>query len=82
MAMFTINLGLAPEYTETINHLYKYFIILLILHILVHFSRTGKTFNFGFSGELFNKNFINTLCLVLVSYMAYSLVFKELIVFQ
>ena len=82
MAMFTINLGLAPEYTDTINHLYKYGTILLVLHILVHFSKTGKTCNFGFSGELFNKNFVNTLCLVLISYMAYSLVFKELILFQ
>jgi hypothetical protein len=80
--MFTINLGLAQEYTETIQHLYKYFCILILFHILVHFSRTGKSFNFGFSGELFNKNFINTLCLILVSYLAYSLIFKDLITFQ
>lgn len=80
--MFTINLGLDQNYADTLNHLYKYFIILIVFHILVTFSRSGKAFNFGFTGQLFNKNFMNTVCLILVSYLSYSLVFQELIVFQ
>jgi len=51
MAIFEIKLP-NDKYKDTINGVYKYTCILIIFQILVSLSKTGKTFNFGFSGEI------------------------------
>ena len=81
MAIFKIKLP-NDKYKDTINGVYKYTCILIIFQILVSLSRKGKTFNFGFNGEILNENFLNTLCLVLIAYIAYTLIFQEIIIFN
>jgi hypothetical protein len=79
MAIFDIRLP-NNKYIETVRGLYKYTVILIIFQILVSLSRRGKTLNFGFSGDILNENFLNTLCLLLISYLAYTLIFQELLI--
>jgi len=79
MAIFELKLP-NDKYRETIRGVYKYTVILIIFQILVQLSKNGKTFNFGFNGEILNENFLNTLCLVLIAYIAYTLVFQELLI--
>ena len=79
MAIFELKLP-NDKYRETIRGVYKYTVILIIFQILVQLSKNGETFNFGFNGEILNENFLNTLCLILISYIAYTLVFQELLI--
>ena len=79
MAIFELKLP-NDKYKDTIRGVYKYSVILIIFQILVCLSKNGKTFNFGFNGEILNENFLNTLCLVLIAYIAYTLVFQELLI--
>ena len=79
MAIFDIRLP-NSKYIETVRGLYKYTVILIIFQILASLSRRGKTLNFGFSGDILNENFLNTLCLLLISYLAYTLIFQELLI--
>ena len=79
MAIFELKLP-NDKYRETIRGVYKYTVILIIFQILVQLSKNGKTVNFGFNGEILNENFLNTLCLILISYIAYTLVFQELLI--
>lgn len=79
MAIFDIRLP-NNKYIETVRGLYKYTVILIIFQILASLSRRGKTLNFGFSGDILNENFLNTLCLLLISYLAYTLIFQELLI--
>ena len=79
MAIFDIRLP-NNKYIETVRGLYKYTVILIIFQILVSLSKRGKTLNFGFTGEILNKYFLNTLCLLLISYLTYTLIFQELLI--
>ena len=79
MAIFELKLP-NDKYKDTVRGVYKYSVILIIFQILVCLSKNGKTFNFGFNGEILNENFLNTLCLVLIAYIAYTLVFQELLI--
>ena len=67
------------KYVELVRGLYKYTVILIIFHILISLSRNGKTINFGFGGNIFNENFVNTFCIFLISYLSFMLIFNELI---
>ena len=79
MAIFDIRLP-NKKYIETVRGLYKYTVILIIFQILVSLCKRGKTLNFGFTGDILNENFLNTLCLLLISYLAYTLIFQELLI--
>lgn len=79
MPIFEIKLP-QDRYVNTVRGVYKYTVILIVFQILVSLSRKGKTFNFGFSGDILNTNFLNTLCLLLISYVAYELIFSELLI--
>ncbi len=75
MAIFTIDLGI--EQTKMVNDIFKYIIILSILHVLM--NRSGLK-NIGFmTGKIFNENFIGFLLILCISIMSYYLVVLELI---
>ena len=79
MAIYDINLDLEEKYVTTIKNIYKYIVIIVVFHLLVHFSKTGKNYNFGFSGDLFNEHFLNTIIIICISVAVYHLIFNELI---
>ena len=81
MALFNLNLNLSvlKKYKQLIKGIYMITVILLIFHLLINLSSKNKTINFGLSGKLFNDNILNTLCILLLSYASYELVFKELV---
>jgi hypothetical protein len=81
MALFNLNLNLSvlQKYKQLIKGIYMVTVILLIFHLLINLSSKNKTVNYGLSGQLFNNNMMNTLCMLLLSYAAYELVFKELV---
>ena len=78
MAVFDIRLP-NKKYVETVRGVYKYTVVLILFQILTSFCKKGKTVNFGFSGDILNENFLNTLCLILIAYLGYMLVFHELV---
>ena len=77
MALFNLNLNLSvlQKYKQLIKGIYMVTVILLIFHLLINLSSKNKTVNYGLSGQLFNNNMMNTLCMLLLSYAAYELVF-------
>ena len=78
MAIFDIRLP-NKKYVETVRGIYKYTVVLILFQILASLSKKGKTLNFGFSGNILNENFLNTLCLILIAYIGYMFVFHELV---
>jgi len=79
MAIFDIRLP-NKKYVETVRGVCKYTVILVLFQVLTSLSRKGKTLNFGFAGDILNENFLNTLCLILIAYLGYILIFNELVV--
>ena len=82
MAIFDVNLDLEEKYIKTIEDIYKFVVIIIVFHILVHFSCDGKNYDYGFSGLLFNENFLNTLVIICIAFGVYHLIFKELLNFD
>tara|TARA_B110000037_G_C17108450_1_gene500844 strand:+ start:2302 stop:2547 length:246 start_codon:yes stop_codon:yes gene_type:complete len=78
MALFNLNLNtsILQKYKTLIQNIYMITVILLIFHLLINLSKKSNT---GLIGDLFNCDLINTLCILLISYSSYELVFKELI---
>ena len=78
MAIFNLNLNnnnIIRQYKNLIKNIYMIVIIFLVFHILINL--TGNKLNLN--GNLFNCNVMEILIILLLSYMAYELVFKELI---
>ena len=83
MAIFNININGNTENLKFINDVYKVFIILVFLHILMYFSyKNNKITNFGFTGDLFNIEFITFLIYVVISFLFYYLVANEILAFD
>ena len=76
MVLYNFQLDLDSKYVSSIKDCLKHGVVLIVLHILMHFS---KYKSFGISGSLFNEQFANTLVLVLLSFATYHLVFTEII---
>lgn len=66
------------EYKETIDSILMMMIIIIVFHILIYVSIGNGKYDFGLSGKIFNGNFINTICFLIISYLSYDLVFKEI----
>ena len=82
MAVFNININGNEENLKFINDIYKTTVILITLHILMYFSyKTNKITNFGFTGNLFNIEFVTFMIFVLISFLFYYLVANEILVF-
>tara|TARA_B100001057_G_C22046472_1_gene642914 strand:- start:11 stop:262 length:252 start_codon:yes stop_codon:yes gene_type:complete len=82
MAVFNININGNEENLKFINDIYKTCVILTTLHILMYFSyKNNKITNFGFTGNLFNIEFVTFLIFVVISFLFYYLVANEILVF-
>lgn len=81
MALFNIKLDSSIKYKSLVKNIYFITVVLLMFHLLIKLSCKGKV-DYGLTGKLFNNKLMNTLCLLLLSYMAYELVFKQLISIQ
>ena len=81
MGLFNLKLEqpILKKYKDLIKNLLKYIVIILIFHLLINISAKNNKINFGFGGKLFNCDIMNTLCMFLLAYASYELVFKELV---
>lgn len=80
MALLTLNLDIDNNYKTLVEDLYKILGYLVILHIFVCLNYGNRVpNNFGLSGKLFNDNFLSLCLLVVLTVLAYNLVFKYLV---
>ena len=80
MALINLELKNLSKYKCIIVNIYKFTVIFLVFTVLIKLSFNNKTVNLGFNGKtLINNNIINTLCILLLSYLIYELIFKEII---
>lgn len=83
MALINIYLNSNEENLKFINDVYKILLIFIFLHILMYFSyKNNKITNFGFTGNLFNIEFVSFMFYVILSLLFYYLVGNELISFN
>lgn len=77
MAIITINSGLNNNTLYLVKDVYKYFVILIVFHLL---SYTVGIKDLGIlSDKLFNTNFVVFLLMVAISIKAYYLISLELL---
>ena len=75
MAIFVIDTGI--KQFEMIHDIYKYFIIFILMHF---FTNLLDITSYGFfESGLFNVNFIAFLALIVITFLSYNLIVKELI---
>ncbi len=82
MALFDIYLDVTDDYLKTIQDIYKYFVILLVFQVLVHYSFPNKNIlQTAISGAPANDEFMCLVIFVLVGVAAYYLVAEKIIKF-
>lgn len=83
MALITIDIG-SERYSSLLNDLIQIITIVIITHYMLTLEYPGKNIaNIKILGNgLLNKNFINILLYVLIGFITYDLVIKEIIVFE
>tara|TARA_B110000037_G_scaffold194751_1_gene230670 strand:+ start:4369 stop:4638 length:270 start_codon:yes stop_codon:yes gene_type:complete len=77
--VLSLDLQLLNKYKETINNGLIISTMFIVFHLLIYFSVQNGKYNYGINGSIFNKNMINTLIFLIISYLAYDLVIKEII---
>lgn len=77
MALITINTSLEKKDVLMVQDIIKYLSIFIIFHLFFNMTST-KSVNI-MSNNLFNKNFVMFLLLVVLSFMAYYLIVLELV---
>ncbi len=83
MAILNIYLDLDKEYIDLIKDLYKIIVIFVVFQIIMVNSNTNKNILVGaLSGNLLNDNFMTLLIYIIISVIAYYLIFDKLISFQ
>ena len=80
MALLTLNLDVDNNYKTLVEDLYRILAYLVIFHLFVGLNYGNRVpSNFGLSGNFFNDNFLSLCLLVVITVLAYNLVFKYLI---
>ena len=80
MALITLELNNLSKYKELIINIYKFTVIFIVFTVLIKLSFNNKTVNLGFNDKtLINNNIVNTLCILLLSYLMYELIFTEIV---
>lgn len=77
MALITINTSLEKKDVLMVQDIVKYLSIFIIFHLFFNMT-SAKSVNI-MSNNLFNKNFVMFLLLVVLSFMAYYLIVLELV---
>jgi len=77
MALITINTSLEKKDVLMVQDIVKYLSIFIIFHLFFNMTSV-KSVNI-MSNNLFNKNFIMFLLLVVLSFMTYYLIVLELV---
>ena len=77
MALITINTSLEKKDVLMVQDIVKYLSIFIIFHLFFNMTST-KSVNI-MSNNLFNKNFVMFLLLVVLSFMTYYLIVLELV---
>lgn len=81
MALFTFEGDRYGEYAPILMDIYKYLGYFLILHIL--FSALGcKKAGFGLAGNFLNEDFLCSTTVIILSILAYHLVYKQVIIIK
>jgi hypothetical protein len=77
MVLFTLYLGIDNKYVKVIQDIFKYSIILIIIHYLISSSKLNiKNL---MQGAFMNKYFVELYTYVVVAVLAYHLVINELV---
>lgn len=80
MALYDIYLPIEIEYKDLINDIYKWLVILFVIHVLFSTSYNNKsTNNFGLTGSYLNNDFLNLVIFILIGLGFYQLVAKMII---
>lgn len=80
MAIINLNLGLDDNQNKIIEEILKYTFMLSVINMLMSSNYSGKApINFGLTKGLFNSDFLFLILSIMISVMAYYLIFKELI---
>ena len=77
MALITINTSLEKKNVLMVQDIVKYLSIFIIFHLFFNIT-SEKSVNI-MSNNLFNKNFVMFLLLVVLSFMTYYLIVLELV---
>ena len=77
MALITINTSLEKKDVLMVQDIVKYLSIFIIFHLFFNMT-SAKSVNI-MSNNLFNKNFVMFLLLVVLSFMTYYLIVLELV---
>lgn len=68
------------EYEDLSEDLYKVIVILIVFHIIMNLQYNGKVpLDLCIGGGIFNENFLILLGSIILSFMAYELVFKKIL---
>jgi hypothetical protein len=82
MALFDIYLDVTDDYLKTIQDIYKFFVILLVFQVLVHYSFPNKNiFQTAITGAPANDEFMCLVLFILIGVAAFHLVAEKIIKF-
>ncbi len=82
MALFDIYLEVTDDYLKTIQDIYKYFVILVVFQVLVHYAYPNKNvLQTALSGSPANDEFMCLVIFLLIGVVAYHLVAEKIIKF-
>lgn len=79
MALLNLDLNLSNDYTNILKNIYKFSIILILFQIFMVICCKNKKLNLGLTGKILNTDFIQALLLLILAYLGYELVFKEIL---
>lgn len=77
-SLFVVNIRLPKQYKKWVNDTVKFVVVLIAIHVLMHFTRQSESH----ASTLFNPNFLKLLVFVCIGIAAYYLVFRKLVRFR
>jgi hypothetical protein len=82
MAIFDIYLEIDKDYIKLINDIYKISVILIVLQLIISMSNINKNIiNNSLNGSIMNDDFMTLLIYIIISILAYYLIFDRIISF-
>jgi len=82
MAIFDIYLEIDKDYIKLINDIYKISVILIVFQLIISMSNINKNIiNNSLNGSIMNDDFMTLLIYIIISILAYYLIFDRIISF-
>jgi len=83
MAIINLHLDLDENYKNFIKDIYKIFVILFVIQIILNFGDVKKDFFINaLSGNLFNDDFAALIFVIILGISSYYLIFNRILEIQ